>query len=694
MRISVKPGYWLAVVFFLLLPSHASGQAGQRDAAEYRSYLAHIAAAGQALRLNDTAEALRWLTQAPARFRGWEWRYLNAQASQHAASFDLKGPQTALALSPDGSLVASAGSDRLVRLTVAATGEEVFRFSDPKLMPLSLAFSPDGKSLAAAFSGHTVIAWDVAARKETRRFQGQGKGLTGVAFSPDGRWLAACSWNRTPERGVWGIVEVWDAVSGAPVKQLEYGTKPLVAIAFSPNGKHLAVASWEVDKMAAIWEVATWQGPEVLPTPDEGVYKAAQTIAFSADSTLLAAGGKDSTTYIWTVDSRQLVHRLGGRGWGHSKWVNSIAFSPDGRSLASASTDQTVRLWDVKTGGETSVLRGHVTGVNSVSFSPDGAKIYSASGDGTIKTWDRAGAGDRVWRLDGSAYGIAFSPDGQQAVSAHWLGKLRIWDLAAGRIAREWTGHVSSANSAAFSSDGKRLASVGNDGKVKMWDAASAAELRVLDTVKGVQLVSVAVTPEGKVLSAASAGEAKLWDAEADAAVLALSHKDAVTYVALSRDGRVAATGGADGSLKLWSLPGGNNLATLTGLRSRISCLAFGPKGTVAAAAGRTVALFDRRTQKELRRLDGHQEAVTGVAFSPDGSRLVTTSLDQTLKIWDAATGEAILTIPFSAGLWNAIFHPDGRRLFVLPLDDTIRVLEAPPPTPGPGSAAPSRRTR
>ena len=94
----------------------------QKADVEYRSYLAHIAAASNALRVNENGEARRWIDAAPVKYRGWEWAYLNAQTSQHASSRSIHtAPVTLIAVSPDGKLLASASSDRTVKLIDSAS---------------------------------------------------------------------------------------------------------------------------------------------------------------------------------------------------------------------------------------------------------------------------------------------------------------------------------------------------------------------------------------------------------------------------------------------------------------------------------------------------------------------------------------------------------------------------------------------
>lgn len=670
------------VSIFLVLVLVAGIVAQNKPDPEYRSYLAHIAAASQSLRLNETAELKRWLAAAPAKYRGWEWRYLSAMAEQSASSFDLKnGGVTSIAISPDGKLIAVTGSDRSVRLVNSATGAEVWNKTDEKIVPQSVAFYPSGRRLAAAYSRHSVKVWDISSGQESLKLQGKGRGITAVAFSPDGRSIAACSWKFDAKQQVTGIVEIWNAETGASIRELEYGVKPLTAIAYSSDGKHLAVGSWEVQKTVAVWDTASWDRPDLYESEADDTYKAVQAIAFSPDGTKLAAGGKDSCARVWDVASRKLLFRAGGAGKGHAKWVNGVAFSGDSKTLATASTDQTLRFWNIADGKEITTLRGHTKGLNSVRFMPGGDAV-TASSDGTIRRWNTENTinSSGNWPHPGSVYGVNFSADGKTAVTAAWKGGLRLAEANTGRPLKDWTGHIQSANAAAISPDGKFLASVGNDGKIKLWDAATQKELRVFEEVKGPQLVSVGFASGGKyVFAASSGGHAKVWDVSTGKVVFDLDHGSEVLFTAMSKDGSTLATGGTDGSLAIWNAATGAAKGKIQAHKARITSIAFSPDGRTVATSGgdKTIRTFDVKTMKETRVLSGHDEAINGIAYSPDGTRLVSASSDQTVRLWDTRTGESVLTLYYDTEIWGAQFTPNGTRLAVLPIGDSVWILDA-----------------
>ena len=107
---------------------------------------------------------------------------------------------------------------------------------------------------------------------------------------------------------------------------------------------------------------------------------------------------------------------------------------------------------------------------------------------------------------------------------------------------------------------------------------------------------------------------------------------------------------------------------------------AFSPDGSriVTASEDNTARIWDAATGKEITVLRGHEDAVSSAAFSPDGSRIVTASWDKTARIWDAATGKEITVLRGHANfVYSAAFSPDGTRIVTASADKTARIWDA-----------------
>ncbi len=294
----------------------------------------------------------------------------------------------------------------------------------------------------------------------------------------------------------------------------------------------------------------------------------------------------------------------------HQGWVRSVAFLPDGRRAISASDDSTLRLWDLETGKEVLRLTGHSASVMSVSVTADGRRAMSGSWDGTIRLWDLE-TGKAVRGFKGSwktVKSVAVSADGKRALSGSDDNLIHVWDLDAGKEIRVLTGHTDLVQSLAFSPDGRRALSGGDDNSVRLWDLDSGKELRRFE-----------------------------------------GHTDTVASVTFAATGRWILSGGSDKIARIWDPESGRELRRFAGHETWVNAVAYSPdgrrvltgcggdivEGQFTHGSDTTLRIWDVASSQEVCRLQGHTASVTSVAFSPDGRRVLSGSLDKSVRLWN-----------------------------------------------------------
>ncbi len=651
--------------------------AGAAD--EARLYAASIAAADATLRLHDTKSAKRWLAEAPSALRGFEWRYLRERADESLESTATGVAISDVAVSPDGALVASTGRDGSVKFWDGRSLEPLRAAAGHAAAAWGVAFSPDGKVVASGSSDGTVRLWDAGTGAAIRTLSPTGRGITAVAFHPAGKLLATTSWDRSPERGVWGVVRIWDLEDGHLVHSWEHGVKPIVTVAWSPDGALLAAGTWDDD--TTLWRSKDWTAARTLQPAAKEPYKAVQGIAFSTDGARLAVTAKDGTIRIWDVATGIVTQTLFGQAEGQAQWINDAVFLDTSR-LAAVSQDGTVRLWDTSSGKEEAVWHGHTSGVTAIARHRDG-RLITASLDETLRAWDPARS--RTSPTHEAMYGLAFSHDGARLAMTGWTGLIRTIDARTNSEITSFVGHGQSGVRLDWSRDGKYFATTGNDGRTVLWlapaEESAGKELAELLALEEGRVEPVVFHPDSScVAGSAPGGVAKVWRVPEGLEITSLVDGDgaaAIADLAWSPDGTLLAVSTSDGQIRLW------DWRTRT-VRRRLAqpkgalMLSFDPSGRTLAAGSsdRSITIWTVATGERLHRLEGHDETIHNVAFSPDGGRLASVASDRTVRIWEPFAGRLLLTIPFHGTPYNLAWSPDGERLAVVTLDRTLEWIE------------------
>ncbi|KAJ5690340.1 hypothetical protein N7462_004732 [Penicillium macrosclerotiorum] len=384
----------------------------------------------------------------------------------------------------------------------------------------SVAFSPNGQLIASASTDRTVKLWEITTGTLLQTLKGHTLSVNSVAFSPNGRLIASASWDDK--------VKLWEVTTGALQRTFRGHSDSVNSAVFSPDGRLIVSASTD-------WTIKLWKINGGLLRTFQGHSGAVYSVAFSVNGQLLASGSKDQTVLIWNPVNGAILHKLEG----HSELIDSVVFSPDGGLLASASYDKKIKLWEISTGSLHRTLKGYHKIVTSVAFSPDGQLLASASSDQTVKLWETAtGALRHTFEGHSKLVGsVVFSPDGLLLASASNDRTVKLWEIESTFTYQKPDGHSDFINLVVVSPDGRLVASASNDHTIKIWETASGALQQTLKS--GSKLItSLAFSPDGQLIASTTSMEVNVWKTATGTLQKTLgNYINSVDLVAFSPDG-------------------------------------------------------------------------------------------------------------------------------------------------------------
>lgn len=279
---------------------------------------------------------------------------------------DIQAVVTALALSPDGNWLVSAGDDHTVRVWDLRDHTLAGELTGHTDWVRAAAFHPGGQQFATAGSDGVIQIWDVASKKMVRKLPAHPQPIYALAYSPNGQWLAAAGYERA--------IRIY-STDGRLRQTLTGPSGDHRALAIAPDGSTLAVAGRNGE--VRVWNAVSGALLRDLKTNGRRI----RALAFSPDGQWLAAAGDSTSVYLWSAQSNEPRTVSAPAGQTHA-----LTFCGPGK-LATADTDNHVHVWDVNSLVETHRGAGHTGSVSALVYDAARDTLISGSYDTTIKFW-------------------------------------------------------------------------------------------------------------------------------------------------------------------------------------------------------------------------------------------------------------------------------------------------------------------
>jgi len=576
----------------------------------------------------------------------------------------------------------------------------------PGVLCVDLAFSPDGKQLACAEMVDRVVIWDVATGAEIGRLGYRREGTRAINYATDGSVIASLS--------IRGYVQVWDAVERRELARVEAHTGAAQAARLSPDGKKIVIG----DSTGAATLVDWRTGAELARV--ERVCERVNDFSFSPDAEQVLVVCADKTTIAWRPGQASQLEKITAPG----TKATIAAFSRNGKLILFLGEDGALVAVDSETRAERWRAKVHREEFNTLDFSVDGRLIATTGMDGTVALLDAADGSRRaVFRVASSGWSsCALSPDSQLLASASALGELRIWHLPTGRTIRRFGGVPLLPEAVGLSANGATLYSVDMFGAIYSWDVETGigepryripgimpanegmslavfadperlaigtwgGDIHLVDLRQGVSsrilvghrapVFNLTVARDQRTLfSASEDGSVREWDVETGVQRRIIAQfKPGFYGLALSPDEKLLVATGADRAIRIWSMPDAKQVAALESAAQGRDKATFDASGESLAVATRSgsIEIWDTASWTLRNSLPAHRTMISGLAFSPDGRRLGTTSYDGTATLWQVATARQLARLVIGDEAHTAQFTADGTGFLVSTTDRTIR---------------------
>ncbi len=530
----------------------------------------------------------------------------------------------------------------------------------------SVSVSAQGIVASAGTDG-MVRLWSIQTGQQIGQPLRHDGAVNHVVFSPDGMWLASASDD--------GTAKIWSASDGAPVGQPLRHEKGVAEVAFSPDSQVIATAG--ADGWAKLWRLGS-----DMPYVQINLGAALLRVVFTRDGSRFAAAATEKDAHpfavrVWsTKDGRPAGNWIRGQpGW----TLHDMDLAPDGAHVVVGGYLGCfcARLWNASTGTPVGDPFVHRNAIVSARFNSTGAMVLSAGYDRVVQVWTvpMAQRAAPPWTIGGWPESVRFTADGQ-LLAATASGAVELvfpGSPAAYENFRRLPTfmHAGPVTSATLDGSGRFLVTSSSDGGVRVWDLAPALVTEAPFAWYGSRWGSPVIFAEG---GRHLVSMQRIFDTTSGLPVIPPLRVDTDDFhVTVSRDSRLVATAGAR-QVRVWDATTGEPVSPVLNPRGELRIgnpLAFSADGrrllTLSNADGiGDATVWDIATGARAMTLK-HNGNVTAGAFSPDGTLLLTSSTerDVNLRIWRLDQQTLVFSGRHPEGVFSAMFAGPGRIVTV-----------------------------